>query len=279
MTTTYDPQPPIWCAGCGHFGVKGSITTALRQLGVTSAETIVLAGIGCSGSIQNHMGAYGYHALHGRVLPTATGTALANPDLTVIATGGDGDGYAIGAGHLIHSFRRNAALTYVLMNNATYGLTKGQDSPTAPLIAEKHREQALDGVLLGLSIQASTFIARGFTRQPDQLNRLMMAALDHARSGAGFAFLEVLSPCVTYQDTYPMWAAEVINLNGTDGYDPSDRVAAFKTCLEALEADRVPTGLIYQGGPVAAVPTPGPAHVDLSGRVTEYREIMESYIV
>ena len=279
MTVTYDPKPPIWCAGCGHFGVQGALTMALQQLDIAPAETIVLAGIGCSGSIQNNMGTYGYHALHGRVLPTATGTALANPALTVIAAGGDGDGYAIGAGHLVHAFRRNAAFAYVLMNNATYGLTKGQDSPTAPLVTDDHREQALDGVLLGLSIQASTFIARGFARHPDQLVRLTAAALDHARSGAGFAFLEVLSPCVTYQDTYPAWDAEALDFDEIDGYDPSDRAAAFGTCLEALEAGRVPTGLIYQGGPAPVVPNPGPAHLEVEGMTAEYREIMESYLV
>ena len=279
MTVTYVSKPPIWCAGCGHFGVLGALKTALQQLEVPPAETMVLAGIGCSGSIQNNMGTYGYHALHGRVLPTAAGTALANPVLTVIAAGGDGDGYAIGAGHLVHAFRRNGAFAYVLMNNATYGLTKGQDSPTAPLLSDDHRDQALDGVLLGLSIQASTFIARAFTRRPDQLVRLTAAALAHARSGAGFAFLEVLSPCVTYQDTYPAWDAEAFDFDEVEGYDPSDRAAAFTACLEALEAGRVPTGLIYQGGPASVVPDPGPAHTQLDGMTEDYQEIMGSYLV
>ena len=279
MTVTYVAKPPIWCAGCGHFGVLGALKAALQELDVPPAETIVLAGIGCSGSVQNNMGTYGYHALHGRVLPTATGTALANPALTVIAAGGDGDGYAIGAGHLVHTFRRNAAFAYVLMNNATYGLTKGQDSPTAPLVSDDHRGEALDGVLLGLSIQASTFIARAFTRRPDQLVRLVTAALDHSRSGAGFAFLEVLSPCVTYQDTYPAWDAEALDFDEIDGYDPSDRAAAFSACLEALEAGRVPTGLIYRGGPAPAVPDPGPAHSEVEGMTADYQEVMESYLV
>ncbi len=279
MTQTYLPDPPIWCAGCGHFGVQGAIAGALRELDVADSDVIVLAGIGCSGTIQNNLGTYGYHALHGRVLPTATGTALADPRLTVIAAAGDGDGYAIGAGHLVHAFRRNPALTYVLMNNATYGLTKGQDSPTAAALEETGREEALDGVLLGLSIPGSTFIARGFTRQSDHLARLMIAALQHSRSGAGFAFLEVLSPCVTYQDTYPLWDAAVHDLDEDPGHDPTDRAAAFARCFGLVEDRRVPIGLIYRGGPPTSVPDPGPAHAALTGQAAEYQAIMESYLV
>ncbi len=279
MTETYLPKPPIWCAGCGHFGVQAAITTALGELGIATSDVMVLAGIGCSGTVQNNMGTYGYHALHGRVLPTATGTALADPRLTVIAAGGDGDGYAIGAGHLVHSFRRNPALAYVLMNNATYGLTKGQDSPTAAAVGEGGREGALDGALLGLSIPASTFIARAFTRRADQLVELTTAALRHARSGRGFAFLEVLSPCVTYQDTYPLWDAAVYDLDTDDDHDPADRAGAFAKCVGLMGEGRVPIGMIYQGGPRAAVPDPGPAHAVLADSSDEYQRIMESYLV
>ncbi|OFW66026.1 MAG: hypothetical protein A2Z12_10030 [Actinobacteria bacterium RBG_16_68_21] len=279
MTATYTPRNPIWCAGCGHFGVQGALHQALARLEVAPADTLILAGIGCSGTIQNNLGTYGYHALHGRVLPTATGAALADPSLTVIAAGGDGDGYAIGAGHLVHTFRRNPALTYVLMNNATYGLTKGQDSPTAAMVSTGGREQALDGILLGLSVRASTFLARGFARQPEQLVRLLVAALEHARSGRGFAFVEVLSPCVTYQDTYPLWDAEVTDLDDDPHHDPTDRAGAFASCLRVMEQGRVPIGLIYRGGPAAHIPDPGPAHVGLSDLTAEYREIMDGYEV
>lgn len=277
MSETYTPRSPIWCAGCGHFGVQGALAQALREAAVPAQRTIILAGIGCSGTIQNNLGTYGYHAIHGRVLPTATGTALADPSLTVIAAGGDGDGYAIGAGHLVHTFLRNPAFTYLLMNNATYGLTKGQDSPTAPLVDPDRRQQALDGILLGLAITSSTFLARGYSGRHEQLVRLIGAALDHARNGRGFAFVEVLSPCVTYQDTYPMWGAAVHDLDDEAGYDPGDRTAAFAACMRVRGVGRIPTGLIYRGGPAASLPDPAPVRAVLEGRVAEYRELMDAY--
>ncbi|MGH8036018.1 MAG: thiamine pyrophosphate-dependent enzyme, partial [Lysobacterales bacterium] len=113
MTKTYQSGHPIWCAGCGHFGVQGAIQHAMEEAGIRLHEALVLAGIGCSGTVQNNVGAYGYHSMHGRVLPTAIGASLANPDITVIAAGGDGDGYAIGAGHLLHGLKRNANVLYV----------------------------------------------------------------------------------------------------------------------------------------------------------------------
>lgn len=218
------------------------MSTALQELEVPAHETIILAGIGCSGTVQNNLGTYGYHALHGRVLPTATGTHLANPDLTVIAAGGDGDGYAIGMGHLVHTFRRNPSFTYVVMNNGVYGLTKGQDSPTFQSGAEA---LDFDAVSLALSIPTTSFVARGFARWPDQLNRLMVAALEHARGGHGFAFIEVLSPCVTYNDTYPLWESTLVDVDA-DGHDPSDRIAAFETVARLAEDGHMGVGLLYR---------------------------------
>jgi len=244
MTKTYQPNEPIWCAGCGHYGVRNALLAAFRQLQIESHQTMVLAGIGCAGTLQNNVSAYGYHALHGRVLPAATGVKLANPELDVIAVGGDGDGYAIGCGHLIHSFKRNPGVVYILMNNGTYGLTKGQHSPTAD--AEDVAEQAFDGIQLGLSIQGSTFIARGSSALPIQLEALIVAAIEHARAGRGFAFLEVLSPCVTYNDTYPDWAGRMINVDELSQHDRNNRIEAFATVNSLLVKKQFATGLIYQ---------------------------------
>ncbi len=283
MTRTYQPNEPIWCAGCGHFGVRNALLSAFRQMQVESHQVMVLAGIGCAGTLQNNVNAYGYHALHGRVLPAATGVKLANPQLDVIAVGGDGDGYAIGCGHLIHSFKRNAGVVYILMNNGTYGLTKGQQSPTAD--AEDAVEQAFDGVQIGLSIPGSSFIARGASASPIQLQKLMVEAIEHARAGIGFAFLEVLSPCVTYNDTYPDWAGRMANVDELAEYDPGNRVDAFATVNGLLKERRFATGLIFRREGISperrrldSGQTPL-CNLDISPgkQLSEFREIMAGY--
>lgn len=245
MTTTFTPRQPIWCAGCGHFGVQASVIEALRVLEVPAHETAILAGIGCSGTMQNNISGYGYHATHGRVLPTATGMVVANPNLTVIASGGDGDGYAIGIGHLIHAFRRNPSMLYVVMNNGIYGLTKGQPSPTA--VEGEAPELPLDAVQLGLTFSSASFIARGFVGRPAQLARLMQAALTHVRAKRGFAFMEVMSPCVTYNDTYPLWESMYTDIEQDPAHDPSNRVESGIRCARLTAEGRLATGLIYQG--------------------------------
>ena len=246
-TKTFTPARPIWCAGCGDFAVQGVLEKALNKMGIPPYKLMMLAGIGCSGTIQNNLPCYGYHALHGRVLPAAIGAKLANPDLTVIAAGGDGDGYAIGAGHLVHTFKSNPSITYIVMNNCNYGLTKGQASPTSPTGYRDNAESGLDSILLGLSFPSATFIARGFSGNPEQLEKLMEAALDHTESKKGFAFLEVLSPCVTYYDTHREWRARVHNIDEEEGYDPTNRGMAFQRSLQLTEEGRIPIGRIFKG--------------------------------
>jgi 2-oxoglutarate/2-oxoacid ferredoxin oxidoreductase subunit beta len=278
MPLTYAPAVPVWCAGCGHFGVLNALRGAIGELEIPPHELVTLAGIGCSGTIQNYLGTYGYHALHGRVLPTATGVVLANPDLTVIAAGGDGDGYAIGAGHLVHAFRRNANLAYVVMSNETYGLTKGQRSPTRPADAA-HVDGRLDAVLMGLSISTTTFLARGYGGWSEQLLRLTRQALEHVRAGQGFAFLEVISPCVTYWDTYPRWDQALHDVDADPDYDPSDRVAAFAAATRLAAEGRLPAGLIYRAPAVTPAARPAPARsvIDPVELRTRYAAVLDEY--
>ena len=280
------PTRPIWCAGCGDFGVLEALITALDELQVLVHDRMFIAGIGCSGSLQNYLSCYGYHALHGRVLPTATGVKLANPQLTVVGVGGDGDGYAIGCGHLVHAFKRNPGVTYIVMNNGTYGLTKGQASPTSVAGFQDNIEEDLDPIMLGLSIPGSTFLARGYSGQPAQLLQLTLAALRHTAAGHGMSYLEVLSPCVTYNDTYREWRTNVFNIDSEDGYDPGNRVGAFERMAKLREQGRLPLGLIYQGERPALESLAlnpefvAPAQQDLNdpGLVAGYREAMQSFI-
>lgn len=286
MTETFTPTRPIWCAGCGDFGVLEALTQGLDELAVPAYRRMIIAGIGCSGSLQNYLSCYGYHALHGRVLPTATGCKLANPDLTVVAVGGDGDGYAIGGGHLVHAFKRNPGITYIVMNNGTYGLTKGQASPTSTAGFRGNIEEDLDPVLLALSIPGSTFIARAYSGQPAQLLNLTIAALKHTAAGYGMAYLEVLSPCVTYNDTYREWRTNVYNIDDDADYDRKDRAATFTRMIDLREQGRLPLGLIYEGErpaleKLACNPAfDPPARQDISdpSLVDGYREALQSFI-
>jgi 2-oxoglutarate/2-oxoacid ferredoxin oxidoreductase subunit beta len=247
MNRTLPISTPIWCPGCGDFGVLASLKKSLADLGINAKDTAIVGGIGCSGSIHNNLETYGFHSLHGRLLPTAIGVKLANPKLTVIAAGGDGDGYAIGAGHFLHALKRNPSIVYIVMRNGTYGLTKGQPAPTAEPGYEGNVEPPFDAVLTALSVQNTSFIARGFSGNQPQLTELMKQAISHANALRGFAFLEVLSPCVTYNDTYKEWREQVYNLDEDKTYDPKNRVIAFTRASELNSQRRIPTGLIYLG--------------------------------
>ncbi len=283
MTKTFTPGDIIWCSGCGHFGVESALRQSLSNLSIDAHEAIVLAGIGCSGTIQNYIGCYGYHALHGRVLPTATGVAAANPGLTVIAAGGDGDGYAIGCGHLMHTFRRNPSLLYIVMNNGTYGLTKGQPSPTA--VDRADQEHEMDALQMGLTIPGSTFLARGYVGHAQQLVALIDAGLTHVRNKRGFAFIEVISPCTTFNDSYPSWRETLVDVESDDSYDISDRTKAITSYAELSATGKIPAGLIYEGcastfeEAVGVTAENAPALQDLSveHHVDKFQEYMDAY--
>src|SRR4030042_1310261 len=194
---------PIWCPGCGDFGVLNAMLKALGDLQLDPTHVAIASGIGCSGRFPAFVNSYGFHGVHGRVLPLATGIKMANPELTVFAVGGDGDAFSIGAGHLPHAARRNVDITYIVMDNEIYGLTKGQPSPTSPLGMEKKAspygtyDSPLNPVAMVLSYGA-TFVARGFSSQPRDLSELIKQGVQHP----GFAFIQVISPCVTFYDTY-----------------------------------------------------------------------------
>jgi 2-oxoglutarate ferredoxin oxidoreductase subunit beta len=216
-----------WCPGCGDFSVLHALYKALGILGYDPSNTIVASGIGCSGRTPVFTSCYGFHGVHGRVLPTATGMKLANPKLNVFCVGGDGDGLAIGGGHFPHAARRNIDITYIMLDNAIYGLTKGQISPTTDKNASARgfapgaTDDNLNPIGLALAYNAS-FVARGFSGQLNQLIDLIVQAASHK----GFSFLHVISPCVVFNNTYPYYSKNTSMI--PDTHNPSDKRAALE---------------------------------------------------
>lgn len=243
---------PDWCPGCGDFAVLNALIRAFQTLELPPWQVLVTSGIGCSSNLPGFLSTYGYHGLHGRAVPVASGAKLANPDLHVIVTGGDGDGYGIGAGHFVHAMRRNLDLTYIVMNNEIYGLTTGQASPTSE---REHRTKSTpEGVIenpinpLTLAIASgATFVARGFSGDVKTLTDVMVRGIRHK----GFSLVDVMSPCVTYNkiNTYE-WFRKRVYVAEKEGHDPKDRDAAWRRAEEwpnlDMKRDRIPTGVIYE---------------------------------
>ncbi len=248
MVQSAKPRPSTWCPGCGDFGVLAAAKKALVELKIPTHEAVLVGGIGCSGGIHNFIDINGVHALHGRLLAQAIGLKLANPQLTVLAAGGDGDGYAIGMGHFMHAFKKNASILYIVMNNETYGLTKGQASPTSRVGFEGNIEIPFDAILTALSIPSGAYIARTFSGDPKTMTAVLSEALQFNRAHRGYAFVEDLSPCVTYNDTFKEWREKVVNIEKLPGYDPTDRSVVFRLCSEAMDAGKIPIGVMHRPG-------------------------------
>ena len=237
---------PNWCPGCGDFSVQAAIQRAAANLGLEPHELAVISGIGCSGRISGYIHSYGFHGTHGRALPLAQGVKMANRNLTVIAAGGDGDGFAIGMGHTVHAIRRNIDITYIVMDNQIYGLTKGQTSPRSATgfqtksTPQGSIEPALSPLEIALSAGA-TFVAQSFSSDLKELTSLIEEGIKHK----GFSLINVFSPCVTYNkvNTYEWFKERLVKVSGIEGYDPSDRAMAMQT---VMKYDGLVTGLIYQ---------------------------------
>ena len=198
---------PVWCPGCGDFAVLSAVTKALAYLKLPKEEVAIVSGIGCSSRLPAYIDGYGFHGVHGRALPLASGLKAARPGLTVLVAGGDGDGFSIGGNHFLHACRRNMDLTYIVMDNEVYGMTKGQASPTTQPDWERSKLtphgtgiRRFQPPAIALAAGAS-FIARGFAGDPNGLTKLLVDAIQHP----GFAFLHVLSPCQTFRPEQKEW--------------------------------------------------------------------------
>lgn len=237
---------PNWCPGCGDFSVQAAIQRAAANLEIEPHNLAVISGIGCSGRISGYIRSYGLHGVHGRALPIAQGVKLANNHLTVIASGGDGDGFAIGMAHTVHAIRRNINMTYIVMDNQIYGLTKGQTSPRSQkgFVTKSTPEGAIEPEISVMQLalaSGATFVAQAFSNDIKGLIAIIEAAIKHE----GFAFVNVFSPCVTYNqvNTFEWFKEKLTKLSDLENYNPSDKIQAMTTLMQY---DDLVTGIIYQ---------------------------------
>ncbi len=237
---------PDWCPGCGDFSVLAALQTALFELGLKPHQVVVISGIGCSSNLPGFINTYGMHTLHGRSLAVATGVKLANHELKIIATGGDGDGFGIGGNHFMHTMRRNVDLTYIVMDNQIYGLTTGQTSPTSrkgmktKSTPHGNVENPINPIPLAI-VGGATYVARGFSGKQKHLVELLKGAIQHK----GFSFVDVFSPCVTYNkdNTYQFFNPKVKTLEDL-GHDPSDLHKAMDRGYQWGE--EIPIGVFWK---------------------------------
>ncbi len=235
---------PTWCPGCGYFGIHQALNNAVQQLGIQHHEIVNVTGIGCAGRYGFFTNAYGCHVVHGRTLPVATGIKMANPELTVFAVGGDGDGLAIGIGHFAHMIRRNVNVNYLLFDNSIFGLTKGQASPSSQVgtVSKASPSGSVDApinaTLMALS-HGATFVARLFAGDPEKNTPILKKGIEHK----GFSLFHFYSSCVTFDKVFKTWG----NLKEKthplpDTYDPSNLNQAIAHVLE----DDFSMGVVYK---------------------------------
>jgi 2-oxoglutarate ferredoxin oxidoreductase subunit beta len=243
--TDYAGSQPAWCPGCGNFGILNALKKALVELGLEPHKVLMVSGIGQAGKLPHYTRANVLNVLHGRALPAAAGAKIANLELTVIAVGGDGDGYGEGGNHFLHSVRRNHDITYLVHDNQVYALTKGQASPTSDRgFVTKTTPQGAPAPLNSLAVAIAaggTFVARGFSGDVEHLAGLIKSGIQHR----GFALIDILQPCVSFnhQNTYAWYKERVYKLEAT-AYEPTDRSAAMDKALEWGE--KIPIGVIYR---------------------------------
>ncbi|WP_188679667.1 thiamine pyrophosphate-dependent enzyme [Thermogymnomonas acidicola] len=234
---------PDWCPGCGNFAQLSAIQGALVELGIEPKDAVVVSGIGCSSNLPEYANWYGFHGIHGRLLPVASAIKWANPKLTVIAYGGDGDGFFEGTQHFYHTAKRNVDITYIVSDNQIFGLTTGQASPTSQIgmvtksTPDGNVEKPVNPLTFALAAGA-TFVARAFSGDALHLKEVIKKGIQHK----GFAFIDVMSPCVTYNkiNTYDFFRKRVYKPQ----HDTSNFEEAYRLALEW--GDRIPIGIIYE---------------------------------
>ncbi len=239
---------PTWCPGCGNFAQWRAIRQALVELEIPPEEVVLVSGIGCSSHMPNFLNVYGLQTVHGRGIPVATGIRLANPELTVLVYGGDGDIYGIGGNHFLHSCRRNVDIITIVSNNFVYGLTTGQASATTPIgtVTRTTPRGSIENPINPIAVaiaSGATFVARGFSGDMTQLTNIIKAAIDHR----GFAFVDVFSPCITFnkKQTFAYFRDKVMKVEDF-GHDKEDFHSAMDLANRRILRNKLPTGIFYQ---------------------------------
>ena len=246
------PVPPTWCKGCGNYGILNAVKMALAEQDIAPHQIVIFTGIGCGSKLPHYMHVSGFHTIHGRSLAVATGARLANHGLKIMTVHGDGDGYGMGLGHMMHAIRRNIGMVDIVQNNRVYGLTRGQYSPTSdlgmrtPTSPEGAIDRPVPPLALAITVGA-TFVARGYPAELRHLVWLIGEALQHP----GYALVDVLQPCVTWNrpSSYDFYNPRVYKLEETD-HDVTDKTAAWELAYQWEE--RIPIGILYR---VEGVPT------------------------
>ena len=236
------PYKPIWCPGCGDYTVLSSVTKALAAMGVPPKDCAVVSGIGCSSRIPAYTTCYGFHGVHGRSLAAAAGLKVARPDLQVLVASGDGDGYSIGGNHFLHACRRNVDMTYIVMDNHVYGMTKGQPSPTTEPDWDSKLSPGGTGVrvfhpLVVALASGANFVARAFAGDLHGTADIIAKAMRHP----GFSFVEILSPCVTFRPEQREWR-KLVRPAVVDATDDAARAAR-----RLMTDDGLNIGVLYSG--------------------------------
>ncbi len=275
-----------WCPGCGDFPILKCMKESLVNQGLEPHQVMVVSGIGCGSKLPYYLRTNGFNSLHGRALPIAQAMKLANHDLRMVVVTGDGDGLGIGGNHFLHGMRRNPNLTHIVQNNQVYGLTKGQTSPTSDkgyvstTSPDGSIEFPVNAVLMGVS-GGATFVARTSSGDPKHMTDIITRAMNHK----GYALIDVLQPCVTFNkvNTYQWYKQKVYNVETAPDYNPKERVWAFKKALEWEE--KIPIGVIYkvEGVPtyeeqVSAIKESPLVYQDMAGKVrADAEKLKESF--
>lgn len=272
----YAGATPAWCPGCGDFAILASLQTALAEMDISPSRAVVVSGIGQAGKLPHYMRVNTLNTLHGRTLPTATGIKQTNPDLTVFAVGGDGDGYGEGGNHLLHALRRNLDINYIVCDNRVFGLTKGQASPTAVkgtvggITPGGTQYPEFNPLLLAINMEIS-FVARGSSTDKEHLSELIKEAVNTP----GMALIDVLQPCVSFNkvNTWQWYRDRVYQLD--KDHNTNDRNQAIAVANEW--GDKIPIGVIYKSGRPSPTPQDNLVERELDSKVAA--RLLERYMV